>query len=99
VARSTGSVHRCCGLPTIGSDRYGWRLARSAWGCGYATEAAIAARDDALGRLGLAELISIIHPENERSQRLASKLGMAREREIYNPVLSRMTDVWRLSTS
>lgn len=73
----------------------GWRLARSAWGRGLATEAAIAARDDAFGRLGLAELISIIHPENVRSQRLAAKLGMAVERPIRNPVLGRDVDVWQ----
>jgi RimJ/RimL family protein N-acetyltransferase len=42
----------------------GWRLTRAAWGRGLATEAAIAARDDALHRLALSELISIIHPDN-----------------------------------
>lgn len=75
----------------------GWRLTRTAWGHGYATEAATAARDDGLGRLELAELISIIHPRNLRSQRLASRLGMARERQVFNPVLNRQTDVWRIA--
>ncbi len=44
----------------------GWRLAREAWGKGLATEAATAARDDALHRLALPSLISIIHPQNTR---------------------------------
>lgn len=86
-------------LPEL-ADRpeLGWRLARSAWGHGYGTEAAIAARDDAFARLGFSELISIIHPKNARSQRLASKLGMARERQVFNPVLQRTTDVWQLAS-
>jgi RimJ/RimL family protein N-acetyltransferase len=72
----------------------GWRLVRSAWGHGLATEAAIAARDDAFGRLGLPEIISIIHPENERSRRIAIKLCMRRRRRIENPVLKLAVDVW-----
>jgi RimJ/RimL family protein N-acetyltransferase len=74
----------------------GWRLAQTAWGHG-ATEATAAARDDAFCRLKLPELISIIHPENVRSRRLATKLGMTPEREVFNPVLDRTTDGWQLS--
>lgn len=75
----------------------GWRLDRTAWGRGLATEAAVAARDHAFVRLGLAELISIIHPENHRSQRVAIKLGMRRALSIENLVLGRDVDVWRLA--
>jgi len=75
----------------------GWRLASGTWGRGLATEAATAARDDAFQRLALAELISIIHPENTRSRRLAGKLGMSLERQIDNPVLDRKVDVWQTS--
>ncbi len=74
----------------------GWRLAREAWGRGLATEAAIAARDDALDRLALAPLISIIHPQNTRSQGVARKLGMSIESQIYNPVLDCNVNVWHL---
>jgi RimJ/RimL family protein N-acetyltransferase len=72
----------------------GWRLDPAHWGRGLATEAAIAARDDAFDRLGLPELISIIHPQNVRSQRVATKLGLTRQRQIDNPVLGIATDVW-----
>jgi len=74
----------------------GWRLTRSAWGRGYATEAALAARDDAFSRLGLTQVVSIIHPDNARSQRVATKLGMSRTRQIDNPLLGRTVDVWTL---
>jgi RimJ/RimL family protein N-acetyltransferase len=74
----------------------GWRLARHAWGCGLATEAALAARDHAFETLGLPELIAIVHPDNARSQAVARKLGMAVERQVENPVLRRFMDVWAL---
>lgn len=82
-------------LPAVAHrPELGWRLASSSWGHGYATEAATAARDDALGRLGLPSLISIIHPQNVRSQRVATKLGMTVGTQVHNPVLGRAVDVW-----
>jgi RimJ/RimL family protein N-acetyltransferase len=52
-----------------------WLLARPAWGLGYAFEAASAARDYGRDALGLAELISLIRPGNQRSIALAVRLG------------------------
>jgi RimJ/RimL family protein N-acetyltransferase len=72
----------------------GWRLARESWGHGFATEAALTARDDAFNRLRLPELISIIHPDNTRSQRVAAKCGMTIERQVFNAFLARDVDVW-----
>lgn len=74
----------------------GWRLARPSWGQGFASEATAAARDDAFVRLGIPSLISIIHPDNVRSQRVATKLGMSVETQTHNPVLDRQVDVWHL---
>jgi len=82
--------------PLAERPELGWRLARAAWGHGFATEAALAARDDALGRLVLPELISIIHPENVRSQRVATKLGMSVEQRLYFEPLGREVEVWTL---
>jgi RimJ/RimL family protein N-acetyltransferase len=53
----------------------GWTLAREHWGRGYATEAAAAIRDWAFAELELDRLISIIHPDNRSSERVAEKLG------------------------
>jgi len=53
----------------------GWTLAREHWGRGYATEAASAVRQWAFGDLALERLISIIHPDNLASQRVALRLG------------------------
>jgi RimJ/RimL family protein N-acetyltransferase len=83
-------------LPELASrPELGWRLARDAWGRGLATEAALAARDDAFSRLRLPELISIIDPENTRSRRVAVKIGMTIERSVFNPVRGTRVDVWK----
>jgi RimJ/RimL family protein N-acetyltransferase len=84
-------------LPSLAErPEIGWRLARHAWGRGLATEAAGAARDHAFATLALPQLISIIHPDNDRSRRVAEKLGMARERQVWHPQLRRFVDVWAL---
>jgi RimJ/RimL family protein N-acetyltransferase len=53
----------------------GWALMRAHWGNGYATEAARAVRDWARREQAVARLISLIAPENVRSQRVAERLG------------------------
>jgi RimJ/RimL family protein N-acetyltransferase len=53
----------------------GWKLARHAWGGGYATEAARAAIGWAFTALHQPELISLIHPDNVGSARVAERLG------------------------
>ena len=55
----------------------GWALARSAWGNGYATEAARAAVDWAVSERKATELISVIAMANAPSIRVAERLGMA----------------------
>src|SRR5437764_4192231 len=53
----------------------GWTLRRSCWGRGYATEGARAALRVAFTRLGQPHVISLIHPGNAASIRLAGRLG------------------------
>jgi RimJ/RimL family protein N-acetyltransferase len=60
-------------LPAV---EVGWRLSRPAWGRGLATEGARAALAHAFGAMGLDSVISVIDPDNERSMRVAEKLGM-----------------------
>jgi RimJ/RimL family protein N-acetyltransferase len=54
----------------------GWRFARSAWGRGLATEAALVCRDLAFDMLNRDRLISITVEANVRSLRVMEKLGM-----------------------
>jgi RimJ/RimL family protein N-acetyltransferase len=60
----------------------GYRLRRSAWGQGYASEAAQAVRDFAFNTLGIKRLIAMIDPGNRPSIRVAEKLGMRYESEV-----------------
>jgi RimJ/RimL family protein N-acetyltransferase len=60
----------------------GWMLGRAHWGHGYALEAAAACRDHAFAELRLQRLISLIAPGNERSVRVAEKLGSRYERDV-----------------
>lgn len=76
----TPSTARAAG--DAGELELGWKLGRGFWGRGYATEAATAVREWALGELGATRLISLIHPDNTPSIRVAEKLGMTYEREV-----------------
>ena len=57
----------------------GWRLARSSWGHGYATEAATGALATAFGPVGLHEVVSFTPTGNLRSQRVMQRIGMTRD--------------------
>jgi RimJ/RimL family protein N-acetyltransferase len=59
----------------------GWTLARSAWGKGYATELGRAALDIAFAQ-GVPKVGSVILPANERSIRVALRLGEKLERNV-----------------
>ena len=90
--KSSGAIVGDCLLvpiPHVGVDpanadargpetEVGYRLARSAWGKGYATEAATAALayafDDAGGACDI--VLGVTHPENAASQHVLRKLGL-----------------------
>lgn len=57
----------------------GWRFARSAWGHGYATEAAREALRLGFAELGLPSIVSFTVPNNLRSRRVMERLGMRRD--------------------
>lgn len=70
----------------------GWALTRAHWGHGYATEAAAAIRDWAHERPNVDRLVSLISPDNVRSQRVAKRLG-AMPTETVTPADSKRTAV------
>ena len=57
----------------------GWRLAKTYWGNGYATEAASAAMTWGFHELGLDEIVSFTVPQNKKSRRVMERLGMTQD--------------------
>jgi RimJ/RimL family protein N-acetyltransferase len=66
------------GLP-FGGVEIGWRLARTAWGHGYATEAGRAVLAYGFATLGLGEILAITAAGNQRSRAAMRRLGMTHD--------------------
>lgn len=84
--RVTGEFVGFTGLDVPGFEAHftpavevGWRLARSAWGNGYATEAARGALAFGFEELGLKEIVSFTTPANRRSRAVMERLGMSHD--------------------
>ncbi len=75
--------------PLPGQVEVGWRLARSAWGQGFATEAARAALAYGFDVAGLDAVMSMTAQINVRSWRVMERLGMLRDRaaDFDHPML------------
>ena len=75
--------------PLAGEVEIGWRLARSAWGQGFATEAARAALAYGFDVAGLTAVMSMTAQINVRSWRVMERLGMLRDRaaDFDHPML------------
>ncbi|MGA8210204.1 MAG: GNAT family N-acetyltransferase [Nocardioidaceae bacterium] len=96
--RSTGELIGFTGLsvPRFRSDwmdqreqpvvEVGWRLARPAWGQGYATEAARSVLDLAFDELGRREVVSFTVVGNRRSRAVMERLGMRELAHYDHPI-------------
>ncbi|MFC6987041.1 GNAT family N-acetyltransferase [Streptomyces cirratus] len=83
--RQTGQFIGRAGLDAVHEDMpftgvdIGWRLIRSAWGHGYATEAALACLAFGFEVLGLPEIVASTTTDNARSQAVMRRIGMTRD--------------------
>lgn len=83
--RSTRSFIGFAGLDLVDEEmpfsgvEMGWRLARAAWGNGYATEAARATLEFAFESLVLPEVLAVTTIDNLRSQAVMRRIGMTHD--------------------
>jgi ribosomal-protein-alanine N-acetyltransferase len=86
VLRESSEVLGYCGFlhhPELPDEiEIGYRLDPAYWNRGLITGAARAVRDYAFLRLKLRRVISLIHPDNIPSRRVAEKIGLVPEKEI-----------------
>ena len=68
--------------PIAGELEIGWRLARAAWGAGYATEAARAVLDWGFAHRPVPRIVAITAVLNTRSQAVMQRLGMVRQPDL-----------------
>ena len=80
--RATGEFVGGTGLGRVDEEmpfagvELAWRLARPAWGHGYATEAARAALEYGFTVLGLPEIVAVTMARNLRSRAVMARIGM-----------------------
>ena len=75
--------------PLAPAVEIGWRLARRAWGRGYASEAARACLDLAFDHLGLDEVVSFTAVANAPSRAVMARIGLRADpsRDFDHPAL------------
>ena len=80
--RTSGEFIGFTGLNTVDEEmpfsgvEIGWRLARPAWGHGYATEAGLAALRYGFDAVGLPDVVAVTMARNVRSQAVMRRIGM-----------------------
>jgi RimJ/RimL family protein N-acetyltransferase len=86
IPRGNNALIGYCGFfhhhEVPGEIEIGYRLHPGYWNRGLITEAARAVREHGFADLNLPRVISLIHPENIPSRRVAEKNGMKVEKEI-----------------
>ncbi|HWT01443.1 MAG TPA: GNAT family N-acetyltransferase [Pyrinomonadaceae bacterium] len=79
VEKETGELIGYCGLISLEDTpeiEVAYGLMRSAWGKGFAAEAARASLGYGFNELKLERIVAVVNPENAASRRVLEKLGM-----------------------
>ena len=100
IERATGRLLGHGGLQHLegGLDvELGYYLGQPAWGRGLATELGRAALHYGFEDLLLKEIVAVVHPDNQVSQRVLTKLGLRYSYEAFH--YGADVQVWRISTT
>ncbi len=82
-----GLVHQEYKSPFTPATDIGWRLKKSAWGKGFATEGAKRCLEFAFSNLGLTKIIATCTLNNKNSENVMQKIGMTKVGEFNHPRL------------
>ena len=90
IEKETGQIIGHCGIlekDIDGRNQYEivYVLAKSAWGKGFATEVANSLKDYAVNQLGLKRITALVDPDNQKSEIVATKIGLRYEKETVRP--------------
>jgi RimJ/RimL family protein N-acetyltransferase len=82
------------GTELLDTPDLGYTFDPASWGHGYATEAARCVFDYARANLDWRRIVSVIHPDNVRSRRVAERSGLRRDGQVE--IMEQMMDqyVW-----
>ena len=85
--KESGQFVGMCGIvPVKDYIDLGYRFAKSAWGKGFATEAASAVVALGFAEHEFREIVGLTHPDNSASIKVLEKLGFSYEREEVTPM-------------
>lgn len=70
------------GTELVETPDLGYTFDPASWGHGYATEAALCMFDYARTRLHWPRIVSVIHPDNVRSRRVAERCGLRHDGQV-----------------
>ncbi len=82
-----GLAYQTYDVPFLPATDIGWRLKKSAWGNGYATEGARRCLKFAFEELKLERVVSTCTISNKNSEKVMKKIGMKRMGEFNHPRL------------
>jgi len=84
--------------PKFDDIELGWRFKRSAWGKGYATEAAMSVKQALIGHGGVTAISAIALPDNHASINIMIKLGMSlvKQTVYHDPLGDEFVSIYRL---
>jgi ribosomal-protein-alanine N-acetyltransferase len=103
ISKKTGELIGQCGLLVQEANgrqeiEIGYHLVRRHWGKGYASEAAQLFRDYGFTHGFADSLVSLIHPENDNSKRVAMRNGMKLDDAEAN-FRDKSTNLYRITRS
>jgi RimJ/RimL family protein N-acetyltransferase len=82
-----GLAYQAYAVEFLPATDIGWRLKKSAWGKGYATEGAKRCLEYGFNELNLEKIVATCTLNNAKSERVMKKIGMTRQGEFLHPKL------------